>query len=35
MAFQYDPFNKPLGRMFEQVENSPDWKGKEEEMRRK
>ncbi len=30
MAFQYDPFNKPLGRMFEQVENSPDWKGKEE-----
>ncbi len=29
MAFQYDPFNKPLGRMFEQVENSPDWKGKE------
>jgi len=28
MAFQYDPFNKPLGRMFEQVENSPDWKGK-------
>ena len=30
MAFQYDPFNKPLGRMFEQVENSPDWTGKEE-----
>ncbi len=29
MAFQYDPFNKPLGRMFEQVENSPDWTGKE------
>jgi len=29
MAFQYDPFNKPLGNMFEQVENAPDWKGKE------
>ncbi|HEX9880542.1 MAG TPA: hypothetical protein VGB25_10140 [Candidatus Binatia bacterium] len=29
MAFQYDPFNKPLGNMFEQVENSPDWKSKE------
>jgi len=28
MAFQYNPFNKPLGNMFEQVEDSPDWKGK-------
>jgi len=28
MAFQYNPFNKPLGNMFEQVENSPDWKSK-------
>ena len=34
MAFQYDPFNKPLGNMFEQVENSPDWKGKETAMTR-
>jgi len=31
MAFQYNPFNKPLGNMFNQVENSPDWKGKKGE----
>ncbi len=28
MAFQYNPFNKPLGNMFEQVKDSPDWKSK-------
>jgi len=26
MAFLYTPFFKVLGNMFEQVENSPDWK---------
>ncbi len=28
MAFRYYPFAKVLGNMFEQVEESPDWKGK-------
>jgi len=28
MAFQYHTFMKALGNMFEQVEDSPDWKGK-------
>ncbi len=27
MAFRYSPFTKVLGSMFEQVEDSPDWKG--------
>jgi len=26
MAFQYYPFTEVLGNMFDQVENSPDWK---------
>ncbi len=30
MAFQYHTFMKALGNMFEQVENSPDWKGKKD-----
>jgi len=29
MAFRYHPFSHVLGNMFEQVENSPDWKGEE------
>ena len=28
MAFQYYTFMQVLGQMFEQVEDSPDWKGK-------
>ena len=28
MAFRYNPFARLLGNMFEQVEDSPDWKGK-------
>ena len=27
MAFRYNPYARALGNMFEQVENSPDWKG--------
>ncbi len=30
MAFQYYPFTEVLGNMFEQVENSPDWKKEKE-----
>jgi len=30
MAFQYYPFVKLLGHLFEQVEDSPDWKGNKE-----
>ncbi len=27
MAFRYNPFARVLGNMFQQVEESPDWKG--------
>jgi mannose-6-phosphate isomerase-like protein (cupin superfamily) len=31
IAFQYSPFVRVLGNVFEHVENSPDWKGGKEE----
>jgi hypothetical protein len=30
MAFRYHPFSSVLGNMFEQVEDSPEWKGGKE-----